>query len=108
MNGVNDKVLTIWADLISKKVYPGNSLQDTKYDESRANDASLLEELLNKLMQDEKQKSFKHKVEGKQKFDTFLANPPFIPVPPERSDHAAFYAGEKQRGWRPAIWSISL
>mmetsp|Transcript_37278 Transcript_37278/g.80438 ORF Transcript_37278/g.80438 Transcript_37278/m.80438 type:complete len:346 (+) Transcript_37278:118-1155(+) len=84
LNGIDDKIITISGDLLSGKAYPKSSTSD---------DICLVEEILSKLTQDETtKKSFQHKHghEQQPKFDIFLANPPFIPVPPERSDHAAF------------------
>mmetsp|Transcript_37934 Transcript_37934/g.81043 ORF Transcript_37934/g.81043 Transcript_37934/m.81043 type:complete len:344 (-) Transcript_37934:86-1117(-) len=96
LNGLEDRVSTMAADLLSGKAFP------SKYEESKADDRSLVEALLNKLVQDEGQRSFPHEQEEEErKFDMFLANPPFIPVPPERSDRTAFSLRDKN-GYRGA------
>jgi len=89
LNGYSDKLLTVHADLLSGEAYPRTNAQHAKHEEFKGDDTSLVEVLLNKLVIEEKQQSFQHDRKKEQKFDIFLANPPFIPVPPSRSDDAA-------------------
>eukprot|EP00578_Thalassiosira_sp_NH16_P022931 CAMPEP_0181083204 /NCGR_PEP_ID=MMETSP1071-20121207/4036_1 /TAXON_ID=35127 /ORGANISM="Thalassiosira sp., Strain NH16" /LENGTH=627 /DNA_ID=CAMNT_0023164853 /DNA_START=294 /DNA_END=2174 /DNA_ORIENTATION=+ len=79
LNGYSDSISTVRADLLSGKSY--------QYVESTRVDASPLARLLlDKLRPGD----FKlQSCEGEQRFDIILANPPFIPVPPSRSDNAA-------------------
>ena len=83
LNGFNEKLFTIHADVLSGKVYG-------KHESGRGalkdEDGSLTEALLKKLvLNEQQQQTTKHKL----KFDIILANPPFIPVPPARSDDAS-------------------
>ena len=81
LNGFNEKLFTIHADVLSGKVYAKHkSVEALKYE-----DGSLTEALLKKLVLNEQQQTTKHEL----KFDIILANPPFIPVPPARSDDAS-------------------
>ena len=77
LNGCNDKIVTVHADLLSGRTY--------------ANCESLIEALLNELAKSEKHHHHSQQKLHKddQKFDLILANPPFIPVPPSRSDYSA-------------------
>lgn len=77
LNGCNDKIVTVHADLLSGR--------------KCANCDSLIEALLNELAKSEKHDHHSQQKLHKddQKFDFILANPPFIPVPPSRSDYSA-------------------
>ena len=77
LNGYKDKIVTVHADLLSGRTY--------------AHCESLTEALLNELAKSEKHHHHSQQKLHKddQKFDLILANPPFIPVPPSRSDYSA-------------------
>lgn len=84
LNGYKDQILTLHADILSETVNrQSNERIDIEGKFTGAN-ASLVTVLLEKLIEYERAKNEQHIEE--QKFDLFLANPPFIPVPPSRSD----------------------
>lgn len=89
LNGYSDQIATVHADLLSGETYPKADEQTSNCGHLKRGDASLVEALLNTLAIGEKQQPLQHDDKREQKFDIFLANPPFIPVPPSRSDDAA-------------------
>ncbi|KAL7534690.1 hypothetical protein ACHAXR_006497 [Thalassiosira sp. AJA248-18] len=86
LNGLGDKIVTVHANLLSGNVFPKAISQQAKDDKA---DDSIIEEIVEKLIQNEQQQLNHHDLGEDPKFDIFLANPPFIPVPPARSDAAA-------------------
>ncbi|KAL3770333.1 hypothetical protein ACHAWU_003553 [Discostella pseudostelligera] len=87
LNGYKDQILTVHADVLSETVNrQSNEGIDTEGIFTGAN-ASLVTILLEKLTEYERHYAAKNEQRNEeQKFDLFLANPPFIPVPPSRSD----------------------
>ena len=75
LNGYRDRISTVNADLLSGTVY------------DECNDVPLVDALLSKLSQKEKQ----------LRYDILLANPPFIPTPSSRSDDAASSLREENK-----------
>jgi methylase of polypeptide subunit release factors len=77
LNGYKGKIVTVHADLLSGR--------------TNANCESLTEALLNEMANFEKHHLHSQLMPHKdhRKFSLILANPPFIPVPPSRSDYPA-------------------
>ena len=75
LNGYGDKIVTVHADLLS-----GRTLNNKTYE-------SLIDAALNEMKTLGRRKYQIEVVDDK--FDIILANPPFIPVPPSRSDRQA-------------------
>ena len=78
LNGYNDRIRTVHADILSR----GGELDGSS--------SSLVSMLLEDLTEYEQNYvSQNERCNEELKFDVFLANPPFIPVPPSRLDYAA-------------------
>lgn len=94
LNGYSDSIFTVHGDLLSGKAHQAIH-GEVKGDD----DFSLVEVLLNKLPKEKnRQPYYQHgHEEEEQTFDIFLANPPFIPVPPSRSDDAAASLRDEDR-----------
>lgn len=85
LNGLDDRVSTMQADLLSGKAINTKDGDD---------DCSLSNSILKKLMGS---KNSQQSLKTAPKFDLLLANPPFIPTPPERSDTPASSIRDEER-----------
>ena len=83
LNGYKDRIRTVHADILSGKVYRGGELVE-------GSSTSLVSMLLEDLTEYEQNNVSQYeRCNEELNFDVFLANPPFIPVPPSRLDYAA-------------------